>query len=326
MNNLDAILEIAIGLVLVWLILSVSTLEVQDIINKMLSKRSKFLEESILTMFRGEQDFVTQFYEHPAIKVLYKKNFLGKEIKPDYIPNPVFAEVAFEMFVNLGVDTNSLEGDAVSVPKILDGVKKINDQNEELGYFVRRLIPNFDGQIDGQKTVFKLQEFEAKAAEFKINAENWFDISMTRASFWYKDQAKTFAFIIGLVLSITFNIDSIYITQELWREPTLRQTLVAQAQNANLDTGAKSVSELEEYYADLEIPVGWQSTSLPATPAAWGTKILGFLISALAAMQGAPFWFDILKNILKIKGTPKEEKAKDISPPSTPAPRMEAVG
>ena len=170
------------------------------------------------------------------------------------------------------------------------------------------------------------QEFEAKAAEFKINAENWFDISMTRASFWYKDQAKTFAFIIGLVLSITFNIDSIYITQELWREPTLRQTLVAQAQNANLDTGAKSVSELEEYYADLEIPVGWQSTSLPATPAAWGTKILGFLISALAAMQGAPFWFDILKNILKIKGTPKEEKAKDISPPSTPAPRMEAVG
>ena len=78
MNNLDAILEIAIGLVLTWLILSVATAEMQDIINSLLNRRAKFLEESILDMFRGEKGFVDEFYKHPAIKALYKKGFRGK--------------------------------------------------------------------------------------------------------------------------------------------------------------------------------------------------------------------------------------------------------
>ena len=32
-------------------------------------------------------------------------------------------------------------------------------------------------------------------------------------------------------------------------------------------------------------------------------KSMGILISALAAMQGAPFWFDILKKLVNVRGT-----------------------
>jgi hypothetical protein len=34
-------------------------------------------------------------------------------------------------------------------------------------------------------------------------------------------------------------------------------------------------------------------------------KVLGILFSALAATQGSPFWFDILKKVVNIRGAGK---------------------
>ena len=325
MNNLDAILEIAIGLILTWLILSVATAEMQDIIGSLFNKRAKFLEASILDMFRGETAFVDEFYKHPAIKALYKKSFGGKLKKPDYIPNAVFAEAAFGVFVNLGVDEKNLQDGDVSVAKILRQVEEINKRNPDLGYFVRKIMPDFEGV----ETISKLRQAETKAVELKVNAEDWFDTAMTRASYLYKDKAKLAAFLIGFGFAITFNIDSIHITQELWREPTLRQSLVAQAQNVDETTGPASVIELEEYYEDLKIPVGWEV--MPADTKGWLIKALGLLISGLAAMQGAPFWFDLLKKFLQISGkeeknTPPPAPPAQTPPPPPPASAIEPVG
>ena len=325
MNNLDAILEIAIGLILTWLILSVATAEMQDIIGSLFNKRAKFLEKSILDMFRGETAFVDEFYKHPAIKALYKKGFGGKLKKPDYIPNAVFAEAAFGVFVNLGVDEKDLQDGDISVSKILRQVDEINKRNPDLGYFVRKIMPDFEGI----ETISKLRQAETKAVELKINAEDWFNTAMTRASYLYKEQAKLAAFLIGLGFALAFNIDSIHITQELWREPTLRQSLVAQAQVASVDTGPVSVSEFEEYYEDLKIPIGWDA--VPADVEGWLIKALGLLISGLAAMQGAPFWFELLKKLLHLSG--KEEKSTpppappaQTPPPPPPASVIEPVG
>jgi hypothetical protein len=50
-------------------------------------------------------------------------------------------------------------------------------------------------------------------------------------------------------------------------------------------------------------------------PRDWGilTKLVGFLITGIAAMQGAPFWFEILKKIVNVRATgvkPEEKAAK----------------
>ncbi|MBT3336692.1 MAG: hypothetical protein HN855_16650 [Anaerolineae bacterium] len=336
MNNLDAILEIAIGLILTWLILSVATMEVQDLFSKWFDKRAQFLEKSILEMFQGDQNYVDLFYSQPVIKALVpkdrsgqpKKTLLRKAKKPDYIPNAAFAEAVFEMFVDLGTEKDKLAEATVSLERILGKIDTIIKENEDLGYFVRRLLPN----LDSKKSVSNLPEAHDKVIEFKTNAESWFDTSMKRASFWYKENAKNLAFVIGLVIAAAFNIDSIQITEQLWREPTLRQSLVAQAQVASVNTGADSVAELETYYQDLQLPVGWDASKLPPTPLDWTTKIIGFLISGLAAMQGAPFWFEILKNLLKFKGGSKKESESPpppATPPATPpvaASKLEAVG
>ena len=49
----------------------------------------------------------------------------------------------------------------------------------------------------------------------------------------------------------------------------------------------------------------------PSAP--FWTKVLGLLLTALAASLGAPFWFDVLNKFMAVRGAGKapEEKPKD---------------
>ena len=191
------------------------------------------------------------------------------------------------------------------------------------------------------------------------NVETWFDNSMTRLSGWYKRKAQLMALIIGLLLAILLNIDSIVLSTTLWREPTLRQAIVAQAQsyaqqNQQLPTSGtetlspqKSVAELQQELTALKIPFGWETemyvlkagetcqilpfsknavwgfwsqgvckriTNTPVDSTGWLAKLAGILITGLAAAQGAPFWFDILKKFVNVRSTganPAEQKPAD---------------
>jgi hypothetical protein len=51
---------------------------------------------------------------------------------------------------------------------------------------------------------------------------------------------------------------------------------------------------------------------LPKQPALFWTKILGILLTAIAASLGAPFWFDLLNRFVSIRSTGKapEERPK----------------
>jgi hypothetical protein len=76
--NLDSILEIAIGLVVTWLILSMATMQIQEVITSLLGTRSKFLEQKLLEMFKDEK-LKDQFYNHPIIQALKVKKWRGEE-------------------------------------------------------------------------------------------------------------------------------------------------------------------------------------------------------------------------------------------------------
>ena len=196
-----------------------------------------------------------------------------------------------------------------------------------------------------------LGQEEHKLATMRLNAETWFNESMDRLSGWYKRKAQILAFLIGLVLAAFLNVDSIALIDHLWKEPAVRDALVANATeftkaNSELPTvpveGDQFNSAVEYFnaqFADLNIPIGWTYESVtlesnqtcqiipigrnvvwglkdktasnqcqkisnaPIDTAAWSFKILGIIFSAAAAAQGAPFWFDILKKIVNIRGS-----------------------
>lgn len=65
---------------------------------------------------------------------------------------------------------------------------------------------------------------------FRENVEIWFNDGMDRVSGWYKRHTSFYQAVIAFVLAIVMNIDALQITRTLWREPTLRQSLVASAE------------------------------------------------------------------------------------------------
>lgn len=67
------------------------------------------------------------------------------------------------------------------------------------------------------------------ADRFREQIETWFDDGMERVSGWYKRHIAVRQAIIAFLLAAGLNIDAIQITQTLWREPTLRQSLAASA-------------------------------------------------------------------------------------------------
>ncbi len=191
---------------------------------------------------------------------------------------------------------------------------------------------------------------EKLLAAARVNVERWFNDSMDRASGVFKRYSQTMALVIGLILALLLNIDSIDLTIYLWRDPSVRQVLAARAaQVQTIEPGADSnpqqtYDELNAQLQDLNLPVGWgiidndasgncvlfpkdqQSFGIPviATRKCLSTpqptnqtnlllKLLGIVITALAARLGAPFWFDVLKRAVNLRGTganPAEKQAK----------------
>jgi hypothetical protein len=208
---------------------------------------------------------------------------------------------------------------------------------------------------------------ESVLARARQNLEQWFDDGMARLSGWYKRRSQKLAFMIGILVAIALNADTLQLAQTLWREPLMRQSLAAQADafaKQNPDgipiPTAQQLSEMQIQFAEINIPVGWIGTPLPTdadgavsmadttyklctlTPKStvelyglrvanqcypivnapqlkdltgWLLKLVGLLASGIAAAQGAPFWFDILKKIINVRTSgsnpadPKSQKA-----------------
>ncbi len=62
--------------------------------------------------------------------------------------------------------------------------------------------------------------------KWRKGLEDWFDEKMTRVSGWYKRRTKLWLFLIGIVLVVVTNADSVAIARSLWSNQTLRDSVV----------------------------------------------------------------------------------------------------
>jgi hypothetical protein len=149
---------------------------------------------------------------------------------------------------------------------------------------------------------------------------------MERVSGWYKRKTQLVVFVIGLVISITLNVDSISIAKNLWTNPALRAYAVTAAEKyGNSPAGSVSGEEVAKELASLQshaLPLGWKTdNNLWRTQNPEGTETLswfailisatGWLLTAIAMTFGAPFWFDLLNQFMVVRSTIKpQEKSK----------------
>jgi hypothetical protein len=165
------------------------------------------------------------------------------------------------------------------------------------------------------------------------NIEVWFNSSMERVSGWYKRKTQAWTFGIALMFTLAMCIDSVTIVRALANDSALRASMVSIAQKStpvlpSQASGAQSdvklafenFSQAVNEVQGLGIPVGWDD---PRNQFTWRNsfvKIFGFLVSAVAASLGAPFWFDVLNKIISIRSTGKAPEEKPKPPKEEPKP------
>jgi hypothetical protein len=92
------------------------------------------------------------------------------------------------------------------------------------------------------------------------------------------------------------NINSINIGRKLWLRPMLARTI---SSNPNLKP-----TEAVQQFEKLGIPAGWTREKLVKFKSLSGLEVLvGWLVTAAGTLFGAPFCFDSLERIARVKGT-----------------------
>jgi hypothetical protein len=104
--SITILLNVLLGLILTWSLLSLASMQIQEWIASKLKWRSRMLEESIEKLLT-DSTLVDQFYNHPLIRSLYTgKNNVNK---PSYIPASQFSQAMIDILSSTGTEASLLQ-------------------------------------------------------------------------------------------------------------------------------------------------------------------------------------------------------------------------
>lgn len=296
----STVLEAAIGLALVYLLLSLICSAVQEVLAQLLALRSTTLFAGIKTMLTP--DLAKDLYTHPLINTQYRQGWfdrlMGRHGMPSYI--------AADTFVATLLD--ALQAKAVGSPPFSAAFTASGAPSPPAGpALVEETILAIPDDSVRHVLLLLLDSAEGDYEKFKLRLAHWYDDTMDRVSGWYKRKVQLILLVIGLVVTLALGIDTISMSTAMWKEPTLRAEAVAVAQQTVKQTtggatgSSRSVQDLNRQLNALQLPMGWATT--PSDYGAWAIKILGFLLTTFAVSLGAPFWFGVLSKLVNIRGT-----------------------
>jgi hypothetical protein len=204
----STILEVAIGILFVYLLLSLLCSALGELIESFVRYRARDLKNGIKNLLH-RQDLVNDFFNHPLIKPLGEN--------PSYIPARTFSLALWNL-----ATTEAAAGkqDAPGVTQDMD--------------VIRRLIASLD---DGKYKAIKISllilidQAGIDIDKARANIEEWYNDAMDRVSGRYKRRVQWMLIGIGLLAAASLNIDTINLARVFWHNDTLRGSVAAAAEN-----------------------------------------------------------------------------------------------
>ncbi len=288
-----AIIEVAIGVALLFFLLSIICSTLNEWLAWALSLRSQTLEKGLRELIQdpGKLDALMS---HPLIAPLTKKNrvlaaigFRSKPVMPSYLPARTFALA----FLDTVVPTE--RGQSPSI----DGLRA-----------------KLDGLPAGLRAplLAQIDAAENKIEKVREGLEAWYDSSMERVSGWYKRRIQLVLLVIATAATIGLNADSYHVAATLWQEPAMRSAIADTTAQAFADCKANGQAIKEcQAYADAEkqtealraLPIGWSNVPCPSDAIGWLARVFGWLVTIVAVSLGAPFWFDVLGKLANLRAS-----------------------
>ncbi len=268
---------VAISLVICWSLYSLHCSFIHEAISLIMAERGRFMRKYLLRQFYDQPNgfnWASMLYMHGTVELLTRD-----VSKPtNEIDGQIFAKTLIEVVGKAHITQ-------INKPLVAHHLyyksELINDfkaatlslqQSDQVGFYQQslntaELCMHPDGTPDEHAIYKNLVE----------QIENWYNQLIDRLSLWYKKRTRLRLFILGTVLAILLNVDSIQLVQHFTSNPASRQVimdyyeanedrlneLVKNSQNpvetSAFETQVRSYGEQMDSLAyAAEIPVGWK--------------------------------------------------------------------
>ena len=247
-------LDIAIGVVFVFLLLSVFATAINEVLLSLLNMRGRFLLEGVQILLgniskggTADKGLVSKIYNHGQVFGLFEGDFdpLKKGKLPSYIPARNFSialldSIGQQPFAQMPATApnppaalNAAVAPAAIAPAVMQVAESFKTAVDTLAIDIPKIGVPLKSMVAMAGT---------DATKLQKSVEDWFNSGMDRVSGRYKYFTQNCLFWVGLVIAIAMNASTIHIIRQLSNESALRQSLVAAATTyklpASLTTGA----------------------------------------------------------------------------------------
>ena len=289
------ILEVIVGLVVVYYILGSIVSTITQIINESLETRGAALEKYLLQAAGNKAVDLKNLPQIKALRPIRYSNWWNvfgsgiEEKKVEKIPVATLVSGYFDV-AGLSCKAAFAPDELVA---ILSGLPD-SEAKEALLHWVGQGVTEIDALRD--------------------RASDYFNGILNQAQATFKARARSVVIILSLLITLVLGTDTIDIARDLWNDAALREAAALQANavtsQPQQQNGAASFQSIESTLA-LPMRFSWlQASGFPVngtlgSDAGWVLlKILGLLITAAAVSQGSSFWYDILKRLTGQGGQP----------------------
>jgi hypothetical protein len=290
-------LDTLIGFVTVLLVLSLAVTMLTQIVANFLQLRSRHLREGVLDVFRQLcWGFVGDGAEILAHKVVRSK-------------------------------------DAITREDLIETLLVLAQKNTELKDKIAALTPGFDPQMllaHVRRTALELSVERPDLAAAVVRGIAFarspvaglasevfgvFDSTMDRVSAQFTAQSRKVVAIIGIAVALALPLDAFDLLKRLARSDSAREQAVALAQ-----TFAVNQSSADPTPRDVRLAIAKLQAAeiivVPSSRAEWLARWqqvnwVGVAVSALLLTLGGPFWFTVLKDLLRLRSSAASQESQD---------------
>lgn len=316
----STVLAVILGLIFVYFLFSMIISKVNETVATKLAWRSRELEKWL----RKTLDPPDPENQPPVSSEKFKQSTLITSITPEGSKLKLPTYVSPRTFSLAILDLLAPGDEQVTT---IDQVKKA----------VADLPPNHPAKAPLTRLAIEAGD---NLAALRAGIEGWYNDSMARVSGWYKRRVQRWLLVYALLVTLILNVDTIQIARTLWGQDAVREAVVAQAARQTA-TGAPEqdptaqVGDLNEVSTRvagvqrLNLPIGWAPEKKDGRPnpdprrwPGWNmgllTKLLGLAITVGALSLGAPFWFDLLNKISKLRSSGERPSTAPSQPRAAP--------
>lgn len=300
------VLSLAIGMITVYLVLALSVTAFNEAIAATLSSRGKWLQRGVASLFssdardRGDMTIAKRVYDSPYIAYLQR----GSRFLPSYLP-------AWNLLQGMLEAASTTGNRALATLDDLRAAAKDLPAGSPIRVGLEHLLATGDGTVE----------------DFKKRYEAWFATFEAQVMAWYRQKTQLVVGGLSIVVALAMNVDTLQLVNQLATDPKVREALAEQgsqlarqpdlaAASAALPAAsqpglAAAIETVQQRSASLNasgLKLGWTERAWRSTwqsPLSAFEKLVGLLLSAFAVSMGAPFWFDLLKNLVSIRAVGK---------------------